>query len=86
MAAHIVGPTCSFVVRRHTWRQRARRVKVGGYALRAILGHEKGEDIHDIIYDDVPGVKELARAVEAVARDVVLKTKLRKSRIETKDG
>lgn len=63
---------------RHTWRQRARRLKVDGYASRAVLGHEKGEDIHDIVYGEVPDVKELSRAVEAVAKDTVLKTKLRK--------
>lgn len=55
---------------RHTWRQRAGRLKIDEASRRAILGHTEGDDDHDLTYGARPDVAELADAVSRVAKSI----------------
>jgi integrase len=55
---------------RHTWRQRAARLKIDRDTSRAILGHVEGVDDHDLTYGVRPTVVELAPSLELVAESL----------------
>lgn len=57
---------------RHTWRQRAGKLKIDEACRRAILGHTEGDDDHDLTYGARPCVAELAHAIEIVAQSLNL--------------
>jgi integrase len=56
---------------RHTWRQRAGHLKIDEAVRRAILGHVKGNDDHDLTYGSRPRPDELAKAIELVAESLL---------------
>jgi len=56
---------------RHTWWQRARRLKIEEDLRRAIMGHSEGDDDHDLAYIARPPVSELQPAIDAVAEHLL---------------
>ncbi|MBL8883225.1 MAG: tyrosine-type recombinase/integrase [Hyphomicrobium sp.] len=55
---------------RRTWRGVALDLEIDGSLSRAILGHGKGQDVHDEVYGKRPELKKLQPVVEAVAKEL----------------